>query len=76
MWHLSRKSLEEKMSHVGGGLFVVVMRADSLMECCLWEVTSSIENVVVVEMVVGVVKSVVAADSGMLLEVVLVQLIV
>ena len=38
--------------------------------------TSSIENVVVVEIVVGVVESVVAADSGMLLEVVLVQLIV
>ena len=38
--------------------------------------TSSIENVVVVEMVVGVVESVVAADSGMLSEVVLVQLIV
>ena len=76
MWHFSRKSLEEKISHVGGVLFVVVMRADSLMECHLWEVTSSIENVVVVEIVVGVVESVVAADSGMLLEVVLVQLIV
>ena len=37
--------------------------------------TGSIENVVVVEMVVGVVESVVMADSGMLLEVVMVQLI-
>ena len=37
--------------------------------------TGSIENVVVVEMVVGVVESVVMGDSGMLLEVVMVQLI-
>ena len=76
LWCLSRKSLEGKMSNVGGGFFGVVMWADSLMECCLWEVTGSIANVVVVEMVVGVVKSVVMADSGMLLEVVMVQLIV
>ena len=75
LWHLSRKCLEGKMSNFGRGLFGVVMRADALMECCLWEVTGSIENVVVVEMVVGVVESVVMADSGMLLEVVMVQLI-
>ena len=43
------------------------MRPDSLMECCLWEVTGSIEKVVVVKMVVGVVKSVVMADSRMFL---------
>ena len=62
LWHLSRKSLEGKMSNFGRGLFGVVMRADALMECCLWEVTGSIENVVVVEMVVGVVESVVMDD--------------
>ena len=64
------------MSNIGGCLFGVVMQADFLMECCLWEVTGSIENVVVVEVVVGMVESVVMADLGMLLEVVLVQLIV
>ena len=76
--HLSRKSLEEKwVSNVGGCLIGVVMRADSLMECCLGEVTGSIEIVVVVKMVVGVVERVVLADLGVLLEVViLVQLIV
>ena len=43
----------------------------------LGEVTGSIENVVVVKMLVGVVESMVLADSGVLLEVVkLVQLIV
>ena len=65
------------MSNVGGSLFDVVTRADSLMECFLGEVTGSIENVVVVKMLVGVVESMVLADSGVLLEVVkLVQLIV
>ena len=54
----------------------VVMWADSLMECCLWEVTGSIEKVVVVKMVVGVVESIVMADSRVLFEVVMVQLIV
>ena len=77
LWRLSRKSLEGKMSNVGGRLFSVVMRADSLMECCLGEATGSIKEVVVVEMVVGVVESVVLADSGVLWKVVvLVQLIV
>ena len=75
LWRFSPKSLKEKMSNVGGCLVGVVMSADYLMECCLWEVAGSIENVVVVEMVVGVVESVVMADSGMLLEVVMVQLI-
>ena len=64
------------MSNVGGRLIGVVMQANSLMECCLWEVTGSIESVVVVEMVVGVVQSVVMADSRVLLEVVMMQLIV
>ena len=63
------------MSNVGGVLFGVVMWADSLRECCLWEVTGSMENVVV-QMVVGVVESMLMAGSGMLLEVVMVQLIV
>ena len=76
LWRLSRKSLEGKMSNVGGRLFGVVMREESLMECCLWEVTGSVENVVVVEMVVGMVESMVMAGSGVLLEVVMVQLIV
>ena len=53
------------------------MQAHSLTECCLGEMTGSIENVVVVEMLVGVVKSVALANSRMLLEVViLVQLTV
>ena len=76
LWHLIRKYLEGKMSNVGGCLFGVVMRADFSMECCLWEVTGSIVNVAVVEVVVGMVESVVMADLGMLLEVVMVQLIV
>ena len=75
--HLSRKSLDEKMSNVGGHLFGVVMRADSLMDYCLGEVTVSIEIVVVVEMVVEVVERVVLAALGVLLDVVIfVQLIV
>ena len=50
--------------------------ANFLMECCLGEVTGSIE-VVAVEMAVGVVVIVVLADSGILYEVViLVQLVV
>ena len=65
------------MSNVGGRFFGVVMQADSLMECCLVEMTGSIQNVVVVDMLVRVVKSVILANSRVLLEVVvLVQLIV
>ena len=75
-WSLSRKFLEEKMSNVSGRLFDVVMQTDSLMACCLWEVTGSVENVVVVEMVVEVVESMVIAGSGVFLEVVMVQLTV
>ena len=75
-WSLSRKFLEEKMSNVSGRLFDVVMQTDSLMACCLWEVTGSVENVVVVEMVVEVVESMVMAGSGVFLEVVMVQLTV
>ena len=65
------------MSNVGGHLFGVMMRTNSLMDYCLGEVTGSIEIVVVVEMVVEVVERVVLADLGVLLEVVIfVQLIV
>ena len=65
------------MYNVGGRFFGVAMQADSLMECCLVEMTGSIENVVVVDMLVRVVKSVILANSRVLLEVVvLVQLIV
>ena len=74
---LSRKSLEGKISNVSGCLFGGVMRADSLMECCLGEVTHSIKEVVVVKMVMGVVESIALVVSGVLLEVViLMQLIV
>ena len=77
LWHLSRKSLEVKMSIVGGRLFGVVMWAESVVECCLGEVTGSIENVVMVKMLVRAVESMVLTDSVVLLEVViLVQLIV
>ena len=76
LWRLSRKSLEGKMSNIGGHLFGVVIRADSLIECSFEEVTDSTKNVVVVEMVAGVVESMVMNDSGVLLEVVMVQLIV
>ena len=83
LWRLKRKSLEGKFSNVGGRLFGVVMRADSLMEfflfdgSCLREVAGLIKEVMVVEMVVGIVESVDLADLGVLLEVViLVQLMV
>ena len=83
LWRLRRKSLEGKISNVGGRLFGVVMPADSLMEfflfagSCLREVAGLINEVMVVEMVVGIVESVDLADLGVLLEVViLVQLMV
>ena len=47
------KVSRRKMSNVGGRFFGVVMRVDSLMECCLGELTGSIKDVVVVEMVGG-----------------------
>ena len=53
LWCLSQKSLEGKMSSVGGCVFGELMQAYSLMECCLGEVTGSRKEVVVVEMVVG-----------------------
>ena len=83
LWRLKRKSLEGKFSNVGGRLFGVVMRADSLMEfflfdgSCLREVAGLIKEVMVVEMVVGIVESVDLTDLEVLLEVViLVQLMV
>ena len=83
LWRLKRKSLEGKFSNVGGRLFGVVMRADSLMEfflfdgSCLRKVAGLIKEVMVVEMVVGIVESVDLTDLGVLLEVViLVQLMV
>ena len=65
LWRLSRMSLERKMSNVGGHLFGMVLWADSLMEFfffdgdCSGKVTGSKKEVVVVEMVVGVVERVV-----------------
>ena len=53
------------------GVSGVVMRAVSLMECCLGEVTGSMKKVVVVKMVVGMVESMVV-----ILVVILVELIV
>ena len=53
------------MSNVGGGLFGIVMWANCLMQFlffdvgCLWKMTGSKKQVVVVEMVVGVVERVV-----------------
>ena len=83
LWCLSRKSLEVKMSNVGGHPFVVVMWEDPLMEfllfdgSCLGEEIGSTKEVLVVEMVVGMVESMVLADLGLLLEVViLVQVMV
>ena len=76
LWRLSQKSLEGKMSNVGGHSFGgVVMWADSLMDfflfdgSCLGEVTGSTKEVVVVEMVLMMVESVVLAGLGVLLEV-------
>ena len=83
LWCLSRKSLEVKMSNVGGHLFVVVMWEDPLMEfllfdgSCLGEEFSSRKEMLVVEMVMGIIESMVLADLGLLLEVViLVQVMV
>ena len=83
LWCLSQKSLEVKMSNVGGDPFVVVMREDSLIKfllfdgSCLGEEIGSTKEVLVVEMVVGMVESMVLADLGLLLEVViLVQVMV
>ena len=83
LWCFSRKSLQEEMPNVGGHPYDVVMWADFLMEfflfdgSCLGKVTGSTKEVALVEIVVGIVESVVLADLGVLLEVViLVQLMV
>ena len=83
LWCLSQKSLEVKMSNVGGDPFVVVMREDSLIKfllfdgSCLGEEIGSTKEVLVIGMVVGMVESMVLADLGLLLEVViLVQVMV
>ena len=76
-------SLKGKISEVGGCLFGMTMRKDSLMEFfffddgCLGKVPGSKKKVVVVEMIVGIVEMVVLANLEVLLEVViLVQLMV
>ena len=76
LWRLSQMSLKSKMSTVGGHPFGLVMWADFLMEffffdgSCLGKVTGS-KEVVVVEMVVGVVERVVSANLRALWEVVI-----
>ena len=65
LWCLSHKSLGGKMLNNGGRPFGMVIRADFLKEFfffdggCLGKVTGSKKEVVVVEMVVGVVERVV-----------------
>ena len=65
LWRLSRMFLESEMSKIGGRPFGMVMRADFLMEFfffdggCLGKVTGSKMEVLVVEMVVGMVETVV-----------------
>ena len=73
-------SLEGKIFNVSGHPFGMVMQADSLIEFfffdggCLGKVTGSKKEVVVVEMVVGLVERVILANLKVLLEVfVLVQ---
>ena len=69
----SQMSLEGKMSNVGGRSFGKVTQADSLMELfsfdgsCLGNVTGSTKELLVVEMVVGMVERVVVANLGVLL---------
>ena len=83
LWRLSQMSLERKMSNAGGHPLGIVMQADSLMEFLFFDgrflgkVTGSKKEVVVVEMVVGIVGRMVLANLGVLMEVViLVQLMV
>ena len=65
LWHLSRMSLERKMSNVGGHLFGGVTRKDFLIGLFIFdggyldEMGGANMDVVVVEMVVGVVLKVV-----------------
>ena len=76
-------SLEGKMFNACGHPFGIVMQPDSLMEFfffdsgCLGKMTASKKEVMVVEMVVGMVGRVLLANLGVLMEVViLVQLMV
>ena len=63
------------MSNVGGLPFDMMMQADCLMEfflfggSCLGKVTGSTKEVVVVQMVVGMVERMVLTNLGVLLEV-------
>ena len=81
MWHLSRKSLEGNLSKVGQCAFGMVMQASSLMDfffsngSCLGRVTDPRKVVVVVEMVVGMVWREVLTDSGVLMEVLVLVLL-
>ena len=65
LWRLSRMCLEGKMSNVGGRPYGMVLWADSLIEFLFFyssfsgRVTGSKKEVVVVEVVVGVVEKVV-----------------
>ena len=76
-------SLEGKMSNAGGHCYGIMMQADYLMEFllfdggCLGKMTGLKNEVVVVELVVGVVRSMVLANLGVLMDVViLVQLMI
>ena len=80
-WRLSRKSLEWNMSNDGGDPFGMVMWASSLKEvfcsggsCCLGQMTGPREEVVVVEMVVGMVWREVLTNLVVLMEVVILVL--
>ena len=82
LWRLSRKSLAGKMSNVGGRPFGMVMRANSLTEVFffvdvgyLGRVTGPRKEVVVVEMVVGIVGWEVLTNLGVLMKVVILVLL-
>ena len=81
LWRLSRKSLEGNMSKVGGHAFGMVMQASSLVDVfffygdCLGRVPDPRKVVVVVEMVVGMVWREVFTNSGLLMEVVILVLL-
>ena len=69
------------MSNVGGRPFGMVMHTDSLMDFfffdggCLGKVTGSKREVVMVEMILGMIEGMILANFGMLLEMaILVQL--
>ena len=80
-WRLSRKSLEGNISNDGGRTFGMVMWESSLKEvfcsgrsCCLGQVTGPREEVVVVEMVVGMVWREVLTNLVVSMEVVILVL--